>query len=799
MFFLLCSLLSYGQDFFVSGTIIDTENNPIEFANVILLNEDESEILKGTSTNDTGVFVLNNLQARTYVIKVSYIGYTEFTQKIVLTGTLDLQTILLEEDSEQLDEISIIAKKPTIKREADRLVFNIEKTALVEGNMLQVLKSTPGVLVIGDDITVKNSNPTIYINNRKVNLSSEDLNQLLTGSSANAIKSVEVITNPSARYDAESGVVINIVMSKNLVTGYRGSVFTNYTQAVFPRYTAGTSHFFKNENISLNVNYSYSKDKINRDNDDTVNFLNTANNNVIDQSWHSMINRNTWSETHNLNTNFDYFIDDKSTLSLSSNVLYLPYFKYSIDNNTVIRDVNGDFSSRFTADNLSRDTKHNLAFDIDFTHNFNKGNLAVNGHYTTYNYDRAQGVKSDFFDMNDTFTNATAFNTNNNQDTNIFAGKIDYSLPLNDSSNFETGIKFSSTNTESDITQFDADVNTGNETIDAQNSDAFNYDEQIYAAYANYDLSSEKWSLNVGLRMEQTNIEGRSPLTNIENTQDYLEWFPNASLQHNISDDYNVYSNYKRSIGRPSYASLNPFRFFLNDNYVVSGNPFLIPTFTDHFVVGANITDYFTFEAYYKNYDGAISEIPRQDNNTNVIEYISVNFDKTVEFGFDFITNFDVTDRWSIYAVTSFYNFEEETNFGQGFVKQDQWSNYSELQNDFTLLKDNSLNISFALTWVGKNLQGFQIVEDRLFSDLAISKTVFNKKGVVSLSVSDLFNMQDIDSNVRYQNQFSTQSVDIDNRYVRLGFRYKFGNTKLNSNARAIDSEERDRLEKKEK
>jgi len=788
--------MSYGQSLSVSGTVIDADNNPIEFANIMILSEDESEILKGTSTDDNGYFHILNLETNTYILKISYIGFENFNQKIVLTGNLDLQTIQINEVSETLDEVSIFVKKPTIKREADRLVFNIEKTALVEGNMLQVLRSTPGVLVIGDEITVKNTNPTVYINNRKVNLSSEDLNQLLTGSSANAIKSVEVITNPSARYDAESGVVINIIMSKNLITGYRGSVFANYTQGVFPRYTAGTSHFFKNEDISLNVNYSYSKDKINREGDDTVNFLDSSND--LDQSWRSFTNRNTWSETHNLNTNFDYFINDKNTLSVSSNALYLPYFKYKIANNTVIREANGDFSSRFTSDNLSRDNKYNLAFDVDFSHKFTKSELLVNAHYTIYNYERNQGVISNFFDENNAFISPDAFNTNNNQDTNIFAGKIDYSLPINDSSNFEAGLKFSSTNTESDITQFDVDLITGNETIDALNSDAFNYDERIYAAYANYDLSTEKWSVNAGLRLEQTNIEGESPLTNINNTQDYLEWFPNASFQYNLSDDYNVYANYKRSIVRPSYADLNPFSFFLNDNYVVSGNPFLVPTFNDHIVLGTSITKYFTFEAYFQNFDGAISEIPRQNNTTSVIKYISVNFDKSVEFGFDFITNFDVIDRWSIYAVTSFYNFEEETDFGQGFVTKNQWSNYSVLQNDFTLLKDNSLNISFALTWAGKSLQGFQTVEDRLFSDLAITKSILKKNGIISLSVSDLFNMQDANSNVRYQNQFSFRNSDIDNRYVRLGFRYKFGNTKLSSNARAIDTEERERLEKKE-
>jgi outer membrane receptor protein involved in Fe transport len=789
--------MSYGQSLSISGTVIDAEHNPIEFANVIILSEDESEVLKGTSTDNNGFFKFFNLENATYVLKVSYIGFEGFDQKIILSGNLDLQTIQLNEVSEHLDEVSVFAKKPTIKREADRLVFNIESTALVEGNMLQVLKSTPGVLVIGDEITVKNSNPTVYINDRKVNLSSEDLNQLLEGSSANAIKSVEVITNPSARYDAESGVVINIIMSKNLITGYSGSVFANYTQGVFPRYNAGSSHFFKNENISLNVNYSYAKDKINREGDDTVNFLNNLN--ELNQSWRSITNRNTWSETHNLSANFDYFMDDNNTLSLSSNALYLPYFKYKIGSNTVISDENSDFLSRFTADNLSRDNKYNLAFDIDFKHNFSSGDLTLNAHYTTYNYERNQHVISNFFDVNNNFQNASAFNTDNNQGTNIFAGKIDYSLPLNDSSNFETGLKFSGTTTESDITQFDVDLTTGNETVDALNSDAFNYDERIYAAYANYDLNTEKWSVNAGLRVEQTNIEGVSPLTNIANTQDYLEWFPNASLQYNISDDYNVYINYKRSIERPSYAALNPFRFFLNDNYVVTGNPFLVPKFTDHFVLGTNITNFFTFEAYYQNFDGAISEIPRQNNTTNVIEYISVNFDKTVEFGFDFITNFNITNKWSVYAVTSFYNFEEETDFGQGFVTKNQWSNYSILQNDFTFLKDNSLNANLTFTWSGKSLQGFQIVENRLISEFAVSKSVLNKRGVISLSVSDLFNTHDYDYNTQYQNQNSLGHADIDDRYVKLGFRYKFGNTKLNSNARAIDTEERERLEKKEK
>ncbi|WP_047549137.1 TonB-dependent receptor domain-containing protein [Psychroserpens sp. Hel_I_66] len=793
--FLLCSFSLYGQDFSISGKVLDVDKSIIEFATVIIYSEDESEVLKGTSTDDKGFFIIDNLETNPYILKISFIGYKTYEQKIVLTGSLDLKIITLQDDVESLGEVTINAKKPILTREADRLVFNIENTALVEGNMLQVLKSTPGVLVLGDEITVKNSNPTVYINDRKINLSSEDLNQLLEGSSANTIKSIEVITNPSAKYDAESGVVLNIIMSKNLIAGYRGSIYSNYTQGVFPRYDVGTSNFFKNETISFNVNYNYSKDKINRDADDTVNYL--TNSNTIDQSWRSLTNRNTWSETHNLNANFDYFIDDSNTLSVSSNALYLPYFKYKINNNTIITDENSDFISRFTADNLSRDNKYNLGFDLNFTHNLSKGSLAFNSHFTTYNYERNQSVLSNFFDINNEFQSASAFNTNANQETKIFTAKLDYALPLTDHSEFEAGIKTSSIKTESGITQFDVNLVSGDETIDPLNSDAFDYDERILAAYANYTLNKDKYSINAGLRVEQTDIEGVSASLTQINTQDYLEWFPNASFQYNINDKYNIYVNYKRSIARPGYADLNPFRFFLNENYVISGNPNLVPIFTDHSVIGTSLLDgLFSIEAYYKNYDGAISEIPRQNNDTNIIEYISVNFDKTVEFGFDFLTYFNVTDRWSLYAVTSFYNIEEETNFGNGFVKKDQWSNYSVLQNDWSMLKDQSLNATFTLIWVGKNLQGFQTIENRLFSELAISKTVFKKKGIISLSFSDLFNMQDPEIGTRYQDQFSNSIRDEDNRYIKLGFRYKFGNTRLESNQRTITTDERDRLNK---
>ncbi|MFD1062639.1 TonB-dependent receptor domain-containing protein [Winogradskyella litorisediminis] len=779
----------FSQEISLKGTVVDENKQPLSYVNVLVLNAEDESFMKGTSTDDNGVFELSNLTAGDYILKVSFIGFKTVSLPISISANKILPNIILVEDAESLDAVTVTAKRPTITRKPDRLTFNIENTALTEGTTLQVLKSTPGVIVSEGSINIKSTPATIFINNRRMQLTSDELIQLLESAPANSIKSIDVITNPPASYDADSGSVINIIMSKNLVTGYRGSVSANYTQGVFPRYNASTSHYFKNNKINFNLNYSYTANKINRDEDNAIDYLDNAGN--IDQIWNSSINRNTKSETHNLNLNFDYFVSDKTTISLTSTALYTPYFNYQISNNTVINDANSSFLDAFLAENLSRDDKYNIGTDATLRTEFTNGSsLSFNGHFTTYNYERNQSVNQNF---QVSITQDSEFRTLADQDTKIYTGKADYSLPINDSSSFDAGAKFSNINTESAINKFD--INNGTETLDTANSNAFDYDEKVFAAYANYSKSWEKWDIVLGMRIEQTNVEGFSATLNQTNTQDYFEWFPNASISHNFSDNFSLYGNYKRSITRPNYTNLNPFTFFINENTTVEGNPALQPTFQDHFVVGTNFLEHFTVEAYYINYNGAISEIPRQDNTNNILSYTPVNLDKTVDFGFDFAFDVNPTKTWNLYFVTSFYNITEENGFGTDRIELDQWSNYSVLANNFSLLKDNSLNVSFNLTYVGKNLQGLQIVEDRLVSDLSITKSVFNKKGVISLSVEDLFNEQDYRFGTRYLNQSSRQFTDADNRFVKLGFRYKFGNTKLSTNERTTEAEERDRIE----
>lgn len=782
--FFLCSIAVWTQTYSISGTIKDTKNETVAFANILVMQSLDSTIVTGTSSDENGVFKIEDLKSSQYILKTSFIGFKDDFKTLNLTEDIANIIVVIEESVEALNEVQIFFEKPTLKREADRLVFNVEKTALSQGNLVEVLRSTPSVLVLDDAILVKNATPAVYINDRKVHLSSSELIELLQGSSASNIKSVEVITNPSAKYDADSGVVLNIVMSKNLVTGYNGSVFSNYTQGVFPKYYTGTSHYFKGDKTNLFFNYSYNNRK-----DDRVDVENIS---YPGEEWNTVLDKNTWSENHNLGFNFDYNLNEKSNLAISANAQFLPYFKYLTRSNTEIESSSSSFN-KIEAQSLSRDNRHNIGVDLDYDYQINEtAQISFNSHYTNYDYQRRQDVESRYYDTL-IVVDQTAFNVNANQNTNIFTSQLDYGLDINEKSAFSTGVKFSNVKTESGILQ--NDIIAGEEVLNEESTNMFDYDEDVYAAFVDYNYNSEKFTFNVGLRAEQTNITGISS-TNETNKQDYLEFFPTANLSFQVSEKVTSYINYKRSIERPNYDYLNPFVYYLNDNTIVTGNPALKPIFTNKYLIGTTINSRFTLEVFYRKSDNSFFELPIQDNLENVIVYTPLNIDSTEEIGIDFEAYLSITDKWNLYFGSSTYNYKDKGTFSGNKIELDKWANYSILSNDLSFLKDNSLTASISIVYMGENVQGLQTVHERWDTYFTMVKTILNNKGSISVSVSDFFNRQDYARTVRFLDQSSRISNDLDTRYFSLGFRYKFGNTKLSTNQRSTSKEEIDRLEK---
>lgn len=791
LFFTTC--ISWGQSFSVSGIVKDQENVSVAYSNVLLLQAEDSTIISGTTTDENGQFNFEAISSGNYILKTSFIGYKTDTKAILVTENTTVSDIILKEDVEALSTIEIVVKKPTIKVESGRLTFNVENSALSEGNILQVLRSTPRVLVTDSAIKIKNSEAAVYINGKKVNLTGAELAQLLEGTPASTVKSIEVITNPSAKYDADSGVVLNVIMSRNLITGYSGSVFANYTQGVFPKTNYGITNFYKNSKINVFASYNYGKNKINREDTQRINFLNNGN---LTQQWNSNLNRETNSETHNFNVNFDYFLSKRNTLSFSANGQILPYFEYQTLGNTRITDNTNNPLFSFDSNNQTNDERDNLSYSLDYVHDFkNSAKLSLSATYTDYDYERNQNVNSEYFSAVNTLDSITAFNTKSNQDTDFFIYKADYTLTVNETTNFEAGLKTSNIESNSDITQ--NDIDNGIETLDPSNTDVFTYDEEIYAAYVTLDKTWNKWNFRGGLRLEHTDIEGESVLLGDVNTQEYTELFPTANLTYQATESFNVYTNYKRSLERPNYSNLNPFRFFLTDNSIVSGNPNLQPVFENRLTIGTSFLDHFVVELYYSRRDDNIIEIPIQDNVNNLITFTPTNLGSTIDYGLDFQLFYDIGNHWNLFLYSSIYNVEDELFVNNNLVEQNQLSILSQISNTFTFLKDNSLNASLTLAYVSESLQGLEIVGSYLISDFTIGKTILNKKGVISLSANDLFNTQDVGITTQFGgNQDNSRFSDQDTRYIKLGFRYKFGNTKLKTNERRKELEENNRLQR---
>lgn len=775
------------------GQIKDTKNQPIAFANVVV-SEDSKPITKGAITNENGDFIIEALKAGSYKIVVSFLGYKAYTATLQLNKNLKLNTIVLEESLETLDGVTVTAKKPTVKRLVDRLVFNVENSTLSNTNVLNVLKHTPGVLVNDDKITIKNAEPTVYINDKRIHLSASEVQQLLEGTSATTIKSIEVITNPPAKYEAEGGAVLNIVTRKNIVAGYNGNVFGNYKQgSKFPKYAFGTSHFFKTKKLNTYLNYSINPRRDFRHNNESLSFTD-------DTSWETDLKRTKRSTNQDINANIDYNFNANNSIGFSTNIFMAPReaTKTGVNSLTEVYNANKALDSTFNTINNRVNETFNFAFTLDYKHKFKREGeqISVSLHQTDYDFSGFQDVNTGYFLPNDdvAFRN-NKFQTFSSQLIKLYTGQIDYELPISESAQFETGVKISNINSENILNQFTFE--NGVKTEDLQNSDTFLYDELNYAAYASYSKDWDSWSIKSGLRVEFTDIKGNSLSSNQKNDNNYIKFFPSIHILNKLNDKNELYFNYNRRIYRPRYSQLNPFKYFLNDNTYITGDPNLRPQIDDTFTLGYTLNNAYTFEVYYRYENDPTIQIVFQDNLDNILKYIDTNINRSVSYGLDFTTYTGIVKDWNLYVYSSLFYYDNQffaLESSNVLTNIDKWSMLAQVINYFSFLKNKSLTADVSFTYISPIVNGPSLASDRMGLDINLRKTLWNNRASFSVGVTDIFNTQNFTQTTRYLNQDIYLKSRMENRLLTFGFNYKFGNYRLKTNKKDIELNERDRL-----
>ncbi|MEM8847669.1 MAG: outer membrane beta-barrel family protein [Bacteroidota bacterium] len=788
------SILCWAQAYKITGKVVNEENKSIAFANVLLLRAADSTFVQGTSTDDTGRFMLEQVQPDLYLLQASYIGVGSIPRGLDVTADVSLGALIIP-SSTNLDEVVVTAKRPTVQRLTDRLVFNVENSVISQGSSWDILRSTPGVIMNQDELQIRGQSATVYLNDRKVQLSSQEVRDLLQGFSGTNIKSVEVITNPSARYDAEDGPILNIVTSKPITPGYKGSVNGSITRAVFPKYSFGTSHYYKTEKLNLFANYSINPKKEIRKTDKGINFINEQDN--IFSVWDTEYEQIDNSIPQNANIILDYELDSRNSLNLTSNLAF--NLDQSRDNQLEndIFNAQGQLDSTFNTLSSTNLDNTNLAVDLTYEHKLKKGGakLSFNGHYTYYDGSSFQSLNSTYFDGSGSFLRDFGFNSDAAQDIQIFTGQVDYSSPIGQGS-IEAGLKVSSIDSESQLVF--SDFLGFSDTVDESLSDVFVYEENVYAAYLSWVKNWKKWSVKLGVRGELTDASGTSLTLNEINTQDFFEPFPSLYILYSPSEKHSFSFDYGRNVVRPKYNDLNPFRFFFNENDFEEGNPRLFPSFSNNFNLNYTLNSEFFFDIYYRDNGENIADLVFQDNTNLTLRELKQNVLRSKSYGLDFTVSKSVLPFWFLYAYTSIFHEEEtflavESGNEEFTVEVD--GVYGYLANYLTLSKDGTFTGEVTMTYISNFLFGSYISDEQLNVTLGLRKSLFNNRATISLAAEDILEQYIPTYRSQYLNQDNFYRRRPETQFIRFGFTYNFGNFRLNDNQRGIDKKERDRLE----
>ena len=783
----------------VRGQIVDKENQPVSFANVVLLNaKDSVSVIKGMISEDDGSFLFEEIENRPYVLKISFLGFADYIKRFEVEGNTNLGKIELQETSNSLDEVTLKARKPKIERKIDRISFNVENSVISSLNTYEILKRTPGVIVSQGELLVKNRPATVYINDRKVYLSTAELEQLLSGLSGENVKSVEVITTPPARYEAEgSGAILNIVMSKNPSIGYKGSVNASNTVAVLPKYSLGTSQYYKTNNLNAFASYNFNANNIYKNDESNVTYFEPDGSE--NSTWLGDFERDTKNYAHSLNTILDFTLSEKSSLSLSANLNFTPKNDSDLNGQTDIYSASGSLDSLFTTDSRLENEAKNMLFNADFSTSLgeNGAKLSAQVNYIRYDKDQDQDLNTTYFYGNGDEIRNNIIMTRAMQNSDIYTGQVDIttnmgSLPV------ETGIKYAGITSNSALDFYN---NTFALQVD-ELSDALDYDENIYAAYFSTSKELGKWSLKAGLRGEYTDISGISAQNGLVNDQDYFQLFPTFYAMRSLGEESSISLEYNRRIERPRFQSLNPFQYYINENNVKEGNPALVPGIANKVLFNYSYKGALFFDLYWDRVDHSPSVLSFQDNQNQLLRTVNDNLDYTQQFSLDITYANFVTNWYYLYGYLSGFYMENQIYARESAAETytiDTFSAFLNVGNYFYFGGDGTFSGNVNTYFLPNILAGSYKYENPQFGlDLGLRKTFMNNKISVSINAEDILRTMNIPMQSQYLNQDNGFYAISETRRITFGVRYNFGNFRLNDNNRAINADEETRLKERQ-
>ena len=805
LFFLFASLLflssfeiiAQGK---ISGQIIDDKNKIVEFANVILLKAKDSTLVKGALSDQNGSFEFEKTPSGEYLVSISQMGYKKFyTPKFSLDSdnpNVKLSNLILSEDSKQLAEVQVVAKKPFIEQQLDKTVINVENSIVSAGSTaLEVLEKAPGITVDKDgNISLKGKqNVMVMMDGKPTYMSAGDLANLLRNMQSSSLDKIEIMTNPPAKYDAAGNAgVINIKTKKNQNMGLNGSA------------TVGMGYgFFRSlpkENGSLNLNYRKGKLNIfgNFSGNNRKNFqINDikrkfVENGKILSGFDQIADSDKQNSSFSYKIGADYFLDSKNTIGFLINGMNGNY-KELLDNQAVIKNSVGMMDSTSITKGNIKNTWGNYSTNINFKHVIDSTGRewTIDADYARYDADNNMQYRTSKYDVMNIIRQIRNEDGITASKIDIYALKADLTFPINKTSKFEAGVKSSHVNSNNDM-RFEfltGDLQT--RTLDPTRTRDFLYKENINAGYLNYSKEIKKLSIQLGLRVENTIGKG-SLLGKQLLDRNYTNVFPSVFLRQKLSAKHQLGMSYSRRIDRPSYEDLNPFLYFLDPYTFQKGNELLLPQFTDAIELSHTFMDAITTTVNYSRTNGIMTEILQQNNALKLTNVTKYNIGYVDNFGIAFSVPVPITKWWFSNTYFNLYDNHYVGDIPKTTVDGNGNSNtiYQPLDarattymlnmtHQFTLPKKFSLELSgyYQSPFIEGQLAGKPMGQ----VSFGVQKKVLKDKATIKLNVNDIFWTNQFRGNFAF-NDIDVQIVNKwESRTARMTFTYRFGNNKVAS------------------
>lgn len=707
----------------VSGKVIEKKTAaPLEFATITIQNSSDNKIIAGTITDDKGNFSVKT-NAGNYTVKVEFIGLKSILlPNINIQNSQTLPTFILEEEATELETVEVKVEKTTIEHKLDKKIFNVGNDLVSKGGTANdILNNVPSVSVNSNGaVSLRgNSGVRILINGKPSVLTA---NNGLEQIPAENIEKVEVITNPSSKYDSEGTAgIINIVLKKNKSKGFGSSV--QVTTGVPDNHALGYNVNYKNKKINIfsDLRYRYMNFLVNETSSRT-----TYDGTSVDSYLDGTIDRDRTNKTFTVYLGGDYYFNDKNMLTLSyyyrnntakNKVDYV--FNYLDENRNPQQIINAleNYREPQTANQIE------LNYIKTFTEEGRK--FTINLQYDFWNDDENESITEQ-----EIFPVALPVRTLKSRDiesSKDFLFQSDYSIPITEKSKIELGIKGEIRRINSDYEVYDNTV-----SVDSLNN-LLRYDERIIGAYVQYGSSIKKLNYLLGVRMENSNTGSDDRINQFNISKKYTDFFPTAHFTYEINDIFNLQLSYSRRISRPAFWQLNPFGGIADRRNVRIGNPDLDPVYTDSYELGTLIKwKKFTFNPslYHQFSRNTFEDIRLTNSNGDLVEQ-AINLGTESRIGGELSISYSPLKWLTLNGEMNYYSFEQKGLF----TVSDK--NFTARQN--TRIKFSTWNFQTNFNYQGAIQSGQIDTQSQSWFDFGMGKDIWKERATVTLKVDNVF------------------------------------------------------------